>query len=250
MIRGHDATPLLSLRQVGLAFRPGRLNFGRARPFWVLEDISFDLLHGETLGVIGRNAAGKSTLLRLLAGIIRHDRGTFVNYGYKAALLSLQTGFLPYLTGRQNAILSGLLLGLRRAEVEARMEAIIEFSELGNFIDEPLSTYSSGMRARLGFSVAFQVEPDILLIDEVLGVGDEEFKAKSTRAMRERICSDKTIVLVSHSPGTIRELCDRAVWIEEGVTRAVGDVGEVTDAYHAEIARRQRGSESLVRSTG
>jgi lipopolysaccharide transport system ATP-binding protein len=188
--------------------------------------------------------------LKLLAGILEQDRGTFINTGCTAALLSLQTGFVPYLTGRENAILSGILLGLRRHEVERRMDAIIDFSELGEFIEQPLSTYSSGMRARLGFSVAYQVEPDILLIDETLGVGDQEFKEKSTAAMRERIRSDKTIVLVSHSAGTIRALCDRAVWIEEGVTRAVGEVREVTDAYHAEIERRRHDDEFRVRSVG
>lgn len=233
------AAPMLSLQNVGLAFQPGGLSLRRRPPFWVLKDVSFTLEQGETLGIIGRNAAGKSTLLRLLAGILTHDRGAFVNHGYSTALLSLQTGFVPYLTGRQNAILSGILLGLRRREVEARMEAIIEFSELGDFIDEPLSSYSSGMRARLGFSVAYQVEPDILLIDEVLGVGDEAFQAKSSAAMHERIRSDKTIVLVSHSAETIRALCDRAVWLEAGETRAVGAVAEVIDLYHAELAQHQ-----------
>lgn len=240
--------PLLSLERVGLAFRPGGLSLRPKPPFWVLKDITFDLYHGETLGIIGRNAAGKSTLLRLLAGILTHDRGHFINHGYTAALLSLQTGFVPYLTGRQNAILSGILLGLRRQEVEERMDAIIAFSELDSFIDEPLSNYSSGMRARLGFAVAYQVEPDILLIDETLGVGDEAFKAKSTEAVHARIRSDKTIVLVSHSAATIRDLCDRAVWIEEGITRAVGAVDEVTAAYRAELAQRQSRQAVSVRT--
>lgn len=244
----RNSEPILSLSQVGLAFRQGGLRLGRKPEFWVLKDISFDLYRGETLGVIGRNAAGKSTLLRLLAGIIQHDRGTLINHARSVALLSLQAGFVAYLTGRQNAILSGILLGLRRREVDARMEAIIEFSELGDFIDQPLSTYSSGMRARLGFAVAYQVDPDILLIDETLGVGDEEFKVKSTQAMHERIRSDKTIVLVSHVPGTIRELCDRAIWIEEGVTRDQGDVVGVTQAYHAEINRRH-GAGGVLRSS-
>lgn len=239
--------PLLSLDQVGLAFRPGGLSLRRREPFWVLKDVTFTLYSGETLGVIGRNAAGKSTLLRLLAGILAHDRGTFINQGHTTALLSLQTGFVPYLTGRQNAILSGILLGLRRREVEARMDAIIDFSELGDFIDEPLSNYSSGMRARLGFAVAYQVEPDILLIDETLGVGDEAFLAKSTEAMHARIRSDKTIVLVSHNPGTIRKLCDRAIWLEEGVTLAAGPVDEVAKAYHEELQRRCNDKSSTVR---
>ena len=240
--------PVLSLDRVGVAFRQGGLSLWPRRRFWVLQDISFDLYPGETLGVIGRNAAGKSTLLRLLAGIIRQDRGTFVNRGQNTALLSLQAGFVPYLSGRENAILSGLLLGLRRAEVEDKMQAIIDFSELGDFIDLPLSSYSSGMRARLGFAVAYQVDPDILLIDETLGVGDEAFQAKSSRAMHERIRSDRTIVLVSHAPGTIQGLCDRAVWIEEGITRAVGGVTEVLGAYHDWITRRQATADRSIRS--
>lgn len=243
----EPAQTLLSLERVGLAFRPGKLSLRKRERFWVLKDVTFNLLHGETLGVIGRNAAGKSTLLRLLAGILTHDRGTFVNYGHTAALLSLQTGFVPYLTGRQNAILSGILLGLRRREVEGRMKSIIDFSELGAFIDEPLSTYSSGMRARLGFAVAYQVEPDILLIDETLGVGDEIFRAKSTEAMHARIRSDKTIVLVSHSAETIRALCDRVVWLDEGITRAEGPVAEVLAAYHGELAHRQLERAALLR---
>ena len=169
-----------------------------------LQDISLDLYQGETLGIIGRNAAGKSTLLRLIAGIIRQDRGLFVHRAQSTALLSLQAGFVPYLSGRENAIVSGLLLGLRRAEVEDKMQDIIDFSELGDFIDLPLSSYSSGMRARMGFAVAYQVDPDILLIDETLGDGDEAFQAKSSRAMHERIRSDRTIVLVSHAPGRSR----------------------------------------------
>lgn len=246
--RTNPSLPLLSLSGVGVAFRPGGLRLRPRPPFWVLQDIGFELFPGETLGVIGRNAAGKSTLLRLLAGIIKHDRGTLINRAHSVSLLSLQTGFVPYLTGRENAILSGILLGLRRREVEARMAAIIAFSELGAFIDQPLSTYSAGMRARLGFSVAYQVEPDILLIDEVLGVGDEEFRAKSTQAMHERMRSDKTIVLVSHHPGTIRDLCDRAVWIEAGTTRAVGAPAAVLSAYQAHVAGRQGQSALAIRA--
>jgi lipopolysaccharide transport system ATP-binding protein len=236
----HDASTLISLEHVGVAFRGGQLALRQKPPFWVLKDITFDLRQGETLGVIGRNAAGKSTLLRLLAGIISHDRGKIINHGHSTALLSLQTGFVPHLTGRQNAILSGILLGLRRREVEARMDAIIEFSELGDFIDEPLSNYSSGMRSRLGFSVAYQVEPDILLIDETLSVGDEEFQEKSRLAMHERIRSEKTIVLVSHNAETIKTLCDRAVWVDQGETKTVGTVEDVTAAYRAELAHRRQ----------
>jgi lipopolysaccharide transport system ATP-binding protein len=199
--------------------------------YWALKDVSFDLYHGETLAVIGRNGAGKSTLLRVLAGIISPDRGQVQGNGCSISLLSLRVGFIPHLTGRENAVLSGMLMGLRRREVEKRMDAIVEFSELGSFIDQPVRTYSAGMNARLGFSVAFQSDSDILLIDEVLGVGDVEFRKKSTAALREKIKSDKTVVLVSHTPQTVKELCDRAVWIDGGVTRVEGSRDEVLQQY-------------------
>jgi lipopolysaccharide transport system ATP-binding protein len=220
----------LTLKNVG-AFYWRRTGYLHKERFWALRDVSFDLHHGESLGVIGRNGAGKSTLLQLLAGILRPDQGTLINHGVRATLLSLQIGFVPYLSGRQNAILSGMLLGLAKQEVEEKMADIRAFSELGDFFDQPINAYSSGMKARLGFSVAFQLNPDVLLIDEVLGVGDAEFKAKSSQIMREKIRSDKTIVLVSHSPGTIRQLCDRAVWIDNGATRAEGETAEVLDRY-------------------
>jgi lipopolysaccharide transport system ATP-binding protein len=213
---------------------------GYGTEFWALEDVSLTVNRGETLGVIGRNGAGKSTLLRLLAGIIRPDRGIVENLGYQSTLLSLQVGFVDYLSGRENVILSGMLLGMHRREIEEKMASIIEFAELGEFIDQPIQTYSSGMRARLGFSTALHVEPDILLIDEVLGVGDAEFKEKSTRAMRERMRSDRTVVLVSHSLGLIRSVCDRVVWIEKGRNREEGDPKTVGKSYQQEIEQRRQ----------
>jgi len=165
-------------------------------------------------------------------GIINPDRGTIhLDIRCHISLLSLQVGFIPQLTGRENAVLSGMLLGMRRKEIEARMDDIISFSELRDFIDQPISVYSTGMRARLGFSVAFQANPDILLVDEVLGVGDAEFREKSAHVMRQKIRSNRTVVLVSHNPQTIRNLCDRAVWIEKGCTRLEGDPGSVLAAY-------------------
>jgi lipopolysaccharide transport system ATP-binding protein len=186
---------------------------------------------GETVGVIGRNGAGKSTLLKVLAGIIRPDRGEFVMHARTTALLSLQVGFVPYLSGRENVILSGLLLGLDVAEVKDRMGEIVAFAELGNFINEPLDTYSSGMRARLGFSSAFHMDPELLLVDEVLGVGDAAFVRKSSAVMRDRLRSDRTVVLVSHSAASIRALCDRVVWIDRGRVAADGEPNEVLEEY-------------------
>ncbi|HRW64193.1 MAG TPA: ABC transporter ATP-binding protein [Candidatus Competibacter sp.] len=220
----------LSLNNVG-TFYWRQAGYLRKERFWALKNVSFDLHHGESLGVIGRNGAGKSTLLQVLAGILRPDRGKMINHGVQAALLSLQIGFVPYLTGRQNALLSGMLIGLHRKNVIERMEDIQNFSELGEFFDQPISTYSSGMKARLGFSVAFQLDPDVLLIDEVLGVGDSDFQRKSSAIMHEKIRSDKTIVLVSHSVETIRKLCDRAVWIEDGISHAYGDTFDVLSVY-------------------
>lgn len=224
----------LSLQNVG-TFYWRQAGYLRKERFWALKDVSFDLHHGESLGIIGRNGAGKSTLLQVLAGILRPDRGELINYGVQAALLSLQIGFVPYLTGRQNALLSGMLIGLHRKEVIEKMADIQAFSELGEFFDQPISTYSSGMKARLGFSVAFQLNPDVLLIDEVLGVGDSDFRRKSSAVMQDKICSDKTIVLVSHSAETIRRLCDRAVWIEEGISRAYGDTSDVLRLYENQL---------------
>lgn len=224
--------PVLELRKVGVCYRRGRGLLRKARKgFWALEDVSMTLRAGETLGVLGRNGAGKSTLLRLLAGIIEPDRGEYLNHGFQTTLLSLQVGFVAHLSGRENIVLSGLLLGLSRREINDRMDDIIAFSELGDFIDEPIQTYSSGMRARLGFSTAFHVEPDILLIDEVLGVGDVAFVKKSKAVMRKRIRSDRTVVFVSHDASTVRSLCDRAIWIDGGRVIMEGLVEPVLDGY-------------------
>jgi len=214
-------TPVISLRNVGFNFWLKKSLFRKER-FAALRDISFDLFHGESLGIIGRNGAGKTTLLRLLGGITRPDKGTLINNGVKTSLLSLQVGFDPQLSGLYNAILSGMLLGFTKKEIESKLYEIVKFAELEDFIDQPVRTYSSGMRARLGFSVAFHLDPDVLLIDEVLAVGDADFQKKSSRVIKEKIKSNKTVVLVSHSTGTIRQLCNRAVWIEEGVTREEG----------------------------
>lgn len=221
---------VISLRNVGVSYpvRSGLFKWSKYTP---LRDISFDLHRGETLGIIGRNGAGKSTLLRMIAGIVEPDEGVIVNHGARVSLLSLGIGFVPHLTGRENAMLSGMLMGLPKKEIARRMEAIIEFTGLHDFIDRPLKTYSSGMRSRLGFSVAVQADPDVLLIDEMLGVGDQDFRKKSTAEMKRLIKSDKTIVLVSHSMPTVRELCDRLVWIEDGVTKSIGETGEVLRLY-------------------
>ena len=221
---------LISLQNVSMSYaiRERIFKWSKHTP---LNDVSFDLYRGETVGIIGRNGAGKSTLLRLIAGILEPDSGCIINHGARVSLLSLGVGFVPHLTGRENAMLSGILLGLRRREIARKMDDIIEFSDLGNFFDQPLHTYSSGMRTRLGFSVAIQVDPDVLLIDEVLGVGDQEFRAKSTAEMKRLIKSDKTVVLVTHALPVLKELSDRTVWIDDGVVKASGITETVLKLY-------------------
>jgi lipopolysaccharide transport system ATP-binding protein len=222
---------IIRLENVGVAFN-AQLRIGIER-FWALEDVDLSLAPGDRLGVVGRNGSGKSTLLRTIAGIITPDRGRLTRAPVTCQLLSLAVGFLPHLSGRDNAILSGLMLGLRRREIVSRLPQILDFSELGDFFDQPISSYSTGMLARLGFSVAMQVEPDVLLIDEVLSVGDAEFQQKSGAALRERIHSGTTIVFVSHGDAQIRQVCDRVLWIEHGRSMMEGPVDKVLSAYHA-----------------
>lgn len=223
---------LIALQNIGVSYRRSRSFFGGS-VYQALHDVSFEINPGDSLGILGRNGAGKSTLLRVLAGIISPDKGRLVNANARTALLALQVGFDPQLDGRTNAILSGMLLGFSKREVLDQMDEIIEFSELGAVIDEPIKVYSTGMRARLGFSVAVHLDPDILLIDEVLGVGDADFRIKSSKLLHDRLQSEHTVVLVSHSAGTVKQLCNRAVWIEQGVTHMDGDASDVVEAYEA-----------------
>jgi lipopolysaccharide transport system ATP-binding protein len=224
---------IVTMENVGVAFN-AQLRMGSPR-YWALEDVSLTLARGERLGVVGRNGAGKSTLLRTIAGIIAPDRGRVMRAPVTCQLLSLALGFMPHLSGRDNAILSGLMLGLRYREIVRRLPAILEFSELGDFFEQPISSYSTGMTSRLGFSVALQVEPDVLLIDEVLAVGDAEFQEKSGAALRERIHGGTTVVFVSHGDAQIRQVCDRALWIEHGRSVMQGNVDDVLRAYHADV---------------
>lgn len=222
---------LLRLTNIGVSYQ-GVRRIGN-RGFWALEDVSLELREGQTLGVVGRNGAGKSTLLRIIAGILRPDRGSItLSKPLRIQLLSLGLGFIPHLSGRENAIFSGMLLGMSRRGVERRLAAIHEYSELEDFFDQPLNTYSSGMMMRLGFSVAMQTEPDVLLIDEVLGVGDAEFLEKSGNDLRKRMKSGMTCVLVSHQDSTIKELSDSVAWIEHGRLVLQSDVGTALAAYH------------------
>ena len=205
---------VLSLQNVGVRYKRRGGLFRRPEYFQALKNISFDLHRGETLGIVGRNGAGKSTLLRVLAGIILPDEGKVINHGVSVSLLALQAGFDPELAGRDNAIMNGMLLGYTRKQVEQCMNDIIDFSELGDFIDEPVKTYSSGMRSRLGFSVSVFMMPDVLLLDEILSVGDKKFRAKAEAEMMRKINRDQTVVLVSHSQQQINKICSRAIAID------------------------------------
>jgi ABC-2 type transport system ATP-binding protein len=199
--------------------------------FWALQDINLDIPCGETVGVIGHNGAGKSTLVKLVARVLRPTTGRVVVYGRVAPLLELGAGFHPELTGRENIYLNGALLGFSRREMTEKFDRIVDFAELWDFIDAPLRTYSSGMWARLGFAVATDVQPNILIIDEVLSVGDEAFQRKSSERLLQFRDQGATILLISHSMAAIEQLCHRVAWLHHGHLMAFGEPGEVIQAY-------------------
>lgn len=200
---------IISLQRVGVRYKRRGGVFSKSTYFQALENVNIDIHRGETLGIVGRNGAGKSTLLRVISGIIKPDSGEVVNHGVTVSLLALQAGFDPELPGRDNAIMSGMLMGYTRRQVEVKLNDIACYSELGDFFEEPVKTYSSGMRARLGFSVAIYMTPDVLLLDEILSVGDKEFRGKAEKSMMKKIHSTQTILLVSHNEDQISRLCDR-----------------------------------------
>lgn len=205
---------------------------GKKRRFTALKNVSIEVKRGEIIGIIGRNGCGKSTLLRVMAGIYPPDEGKSFVAGEISLLAGLGTGFSPHQTGRENAILYGSILGHNEEEMKSKLPEIIEFSELGTFIDEPIRTYSAGMKARLGLAVASAINPDILLIDEVLGVGDPNFREKSKKKILSMVEGAGTVVIVSHSFGLMKSICDRLILVHEGVISANGDPAEVIQAYH------------------
>ncbi len=223
--------PLISLENVAVRYKRSGNLFKQKSYFEALKSVSLDIYPGETLGILGRNGSGKSTLLRIISGVIKPDSGKMTNYGASVSLLALQAGFDANLSGHDNAILGGILRGLPRRKIEAQLNEIQEYSELGDFFFEPVRTYSTGMRARLGFSIATIISPDVLLVDEVLGVGDQHFKDKAERTMVAKIQSQQTVVLVSHSHQQVKRLCDRAVLIDKGVSYSSGEPHEVLAIY-------------------
>lgn len=207
---------------------------GHQQPFHALKEISFRVEQGESLGIVGPNGAGKSTLLSLAAGLVEPNQGRVSRNGRVGALLELGSGFHPDLTGAENLVMNAALLGLSRAKTRALFDQIVDFSGIGDFINEPLRAYSSGMIMRLGFSVALQSDPDILLLDEVLAVGDAAFQDKCRHALGSFREAGKALIFVSHSPAAIHEMCTRAIWLDHGAVMMDGDAWGVLEAYQGQ----------------
>jgi ABC-2 type transport system ATP-binding protein len=216
--------------------------------FWALRDVSLEVPAGTTFGLIGENGSGKSTLLKCMARILRPDEGSLRTYGKVSALLELGAGFHPELSGRDNVFLNGAILGMSHKEIGRRFDDIVGFAGLERFIDTPVKNYSSGMYVRLGFSVAINVDPDVLLVDEVLAVGDEQFQRRCAEKFAELRGKGKTIVVVSHSLGTVQQMCDGAAWLDHGVLRSAGAVADVVDDYLGSLQINQTGSSGDTRS--
>src|ERR1700746_1970360 len=216
------------------------LRRSRHETFWALQEVSFHVCEGEVLGLIGRNGAGKTTLLKILYRITRPTTGWAEIHGQVGSLLEVGTGFHPELTGRENTYLSGAILGMPKSEITRKFDEIVAFAELEKFIDTPVKHYSSGMYVRLAFAVAAHLEPEILLVDEVLAVGDLEFQKKCLGKMSDVSKSGRTVVLVSHQLNQIRRLCHRAIWIDAASVRQDGPTHEVVSAYESAMARENR----------
>jgi ABC-type polysaccharide/polyol phosphate transport system ATPase subunit len=212
-----------------------RLGLRDRRPFWALRDLSLAVPRGETVGIVGSNGAGKSTLLKLLSGITAPTSGEIRLYGRVAALIEVGSGFHPELTGRENVYLSGSILGMRRTEITAKLEKIVDFAGVGDFIDTPVKWYSSGMYVRLGFAVAAHLEPEILLVDEVLSVGDERFQARCLSRVEELRHAGTTIIIISHDLVSIERVCNRVALLERGRIAADGDPAAVIAEYRRRL---------------
>ena len=220
----------------------------RYEEFWALKDVNLDVPHGATVGVIGSNGSGKSTLLKCLTGIYVPERGAVTIDGNIAALLELGAGFHMELSGTENVYLNGSILGMSKREIDAKFDSIVEFAGLEQFIDTPVKNFSSGMVVRLGFSIATHVEPEVLLIDEILSVGDQEFQRKSTEKIEQFRREGRTILVVSHSLGLVQQMCDTVVWLEKGSVRMIGAANDVVAAYtggtYGNFAQEDAGSKT------
>ncbi len=254
-MRPASDVPALELRGVGKCFRLYRdinrslkekiINWRKRgyELFWALRGVDLTVYQGETLSVIGPNGSGKSTMLRMMTGIMKPNEGSITTHGTIAALLDLGAGFHPDLTGRENIYLNASILGIRRRQLEPIFQEIIDFSELGPFIDNQVKNYSAGMYVRLGFSVAININPDILLVDEVLAVGDESFQAKCLDRITRLQSSGKTIVLVTHNADMAASISHRVLWLEKGRVRMLGDPQKVVEEYHKAMSTQPEGSE-------
>lgn len=231
--------PILQVKNVGLTYKK-RGSLINAFQHHALKDISFDLFKGETLGILGKNGGGKSTLLRILAGIVNPSSGQVICAPQTTrALLTLGLGFIPSISGRENAIYSAMLQGIPRNIARTLVDDVEEFTELGEFFDQPVETYSSGMRARLGFATAMYTKVDILFIDEVLSVGDAHFRKKAEAAMLSKLTGEQTCVFVSHNSDQVNKVCSRAIWIDKGVIREEGDTATVAHHYNLFMQQQQ-----------
>ncbi|MFW6012118.1 MAG: ABC transporter ATP-binding protein [bacterium] len=217
-----------SLKEYAIHFVRGALAY---EELWALRDVSLSIAEGETVGIVGRNGAGKSTMLKVISGVLKPTRGKVRRRGWVAPILELGTGFDFELTGQENIYLNALLLGRQRREIDERLDEIVEFSGLRDFIRSPIRNYSSGMLARLGFSIATAWKPDLLILDEVLGVGDARFLKRCEQKIGEFREAGTTILIVSHDPESVRKNCRRAVWLEQGKLALDGPTDEVLDAY-------------------
>lgn len=236
---------IISIEHVGMRFKMSNDRIGSIKEmvtqllkgkvkftdFWALNDVSFDVHRGEVVGIIGRNGAGKSTILKIISGILKPTKGSVIRGGNIVPMLELGSGFDYDLTGRENIFLNGAILGYSKEFLQQKYDEILAFSELGDFIEMPIRNYSSGMLMRLAFSIATVVEPEILIVDEILAVGDENFQKKSRARMMELMSGGTTVLFVSHSMEQIREMCNRVVWLENGVVKMAGDTATVCDAY-------------------
>ncbi|AMR79246.1 MULTISPECIES: ABC transporter ATP-binding protein [Cupriavidus] len=218
------------------------------KEFWALQDVSFEIKKGETVGIVGRNGSGKSTLLQMICGTVTPTSGEVRTSGRVAALLELGAGFNSEFTGRENVMLNASILGFPREEMAARMEQVLAFSELGEFLDQPVKTYSSGMYSRLAFSIAIHVDPDILIVDEALAVGDARFVAKCMRRIKDIQEKGATILFVSHDVGSVRTLCERAIWLDKGRLLEHGDVFPVTGRYMEFMFKDEETADEALRA--